>query len=132
MGGRRAASRVADGRTAGERPASADANRATRALTLETALYAPTKRCLEARGYIVKGEVCGCDMVAVRPGAAAVTTVVELKLGFTLDLVLQRVDRLAFTDAVWLAVAATAHGQIRDKRATGVRLANRFAARVVL
>ena len=99
---------------------------------METPLYASTKRCLEARGYIVKGEVRGCDVVAVRPGAAAVITVVEMKLGFALDLVLQRVDWLAFTDAVWLAVTATAHGQIRGKRATGVRLANRFAARVVL
>ena len=32
----------------------------------ETALYGPVKRFLEARGYEVKGEVCGCDLVARR------------------------------------------------------------------
>ena len=83
---------------------------------METALYAPVKRFLEGQGYTVKGEVCGCDVVAVRPGATDTITVVELKLGFTLDLVLQGVDRLALADAVWLAVADTAHGRIRDKR----------------
>ena len=28
----------------------------------ETALYAPVKRFLEAQGFSVKGEVCGCDL----------------------------------------------------------------------
>ena len=34
----------------------------------ETALYPTVKRFLEAAGFAVKGEVCGCDIVAVREG----------------------------------------------------------------
>ena len=79
-----------------------------RASAAETALYAPVKRFLEGRGYEVKGEVCGCDVVAVRTGTAASVAVVELKLGVTLDLMLQGVDRMALADEVWLAVAARA------------------------
>ena len=63
----------------------------------ETALYGPVKRFLEARGYGVKGEVCGCDLVARHsedPGNAP-PVIVELKLRFTLALLLQGVDRLA-------------------------------------
>jgi hypothetical protein len=85
-----------------------------------TALYGPVKRFLEGRGYLAKGEVCGCDVVAVRPdgpGATEAVAVVELKRGLTLDLVLQGVDRLALADEVWLAVAATARGRVRDRRA---------------
>ena len=114
---RSAGSRVADGRITAARPSSANTDTPVRALAAETALYAPTKRFLEGRGYTVKGEVCGCDVVAMRPGAPEAVAVVELKLGLTLDLVLQGVDRMALADAVWLAVAATAHGRIRDKRA---------------
>jgi hypothetical protein len=34
--------------------------------TPETSLYGPVKRYLEKRGFTVKGEVCGCDLVALR------------------------------------------------------------------
>ena len=46
--------------------------------------------------------------------------IVELKLGFTLDLVLQGVERLPCADEVWLAVRATRRGRDRDKRARGL------------
>ncbi|MGD9614349.1 MAG: DUF2161 domain-containing phosphodiesterase [Alphaproteobacteria bacterium] len=76
----------------------------------EAALYGPVKRFLEARGYEVKGEVCGCDLVARRiddhgddPGGEK-PVIVELKLRFTLALLLQGVDRLAISDRVYLAV----------------------------
>ena len=68
----------------------------------ETALYAPVKALLEGQGYDVKGEVRGCDLVAVR--GAEPPVVVELKRAFGLGLVLQGIDRLALTDAVYLAV----------------------------
>jgi len=68
----------------------------------ETDLYPPVKAFLEARGYVVKGEVEGCDVVARRGGEPPV--IVELKLGFSLGLVLQGIDRLALSDAVYLAV----------------------------
>jgi hypothetical protein len=70
----------------------------------ESELYAPVKTLLEAQGYEVKAEVNGCDVVAVRGEEAPL--VVELKRAFGLGLVLQGVDRLAMTDAVYLAVGA--------------------------
>ncbi len=69
----------------------------------ETDLYAPIKAFLEAQGYAVKGEVEGCDVVAVR--GAEPPVVVELKRSFSLDLVLQGVARQKLTDKVYLAVA---------------------------
>jgi hypothetical protein len=77
---------------------------ARRLLPPEAELYAPVKALLEAQGYEVKAEVNGCDVVAVRGDEPPV--VVELKRAFGLALVLQGVDRLAITDAVYLAVGA--------------------------
>ena len=71
-------------------------------MPLESDLYAPVKALLEGQGYVVKGEVRGCDVVAVRGTEPPV--VVELKRAFGLGLVLQGVDRLALTDTVYLAV----------------------------
>jgi len=69
---------------------------------LETELYGPVKAFLEGQGYVVKGEVRNCDLVAVR--GAEPPVVVELKRAFSLGLVLQGIDRLGLTDAVYLAV----------------------------
>ncbi|NQW52431.1 MAG: hypothetical protein HQ465_14445 [Rhodospirillales bacterium] len=71
-------------------------------MTLESDLYAPVKALLEGQGYVVKGEVRGCDVVAVRGTEPPV--VIELKRTFGLGLVLQGVDRLSLTDLVYLAV----------------------------
>jgi hypothetical protein len=68
----------------------------------EAALYQPVKCFLERRGYEVKGEVRGCDLVARRGDEPAI--IVELKLRFTLALVLQGIDRLALSERVYLAV----------------------------
>ena len=68
----------------------------------ETELYPPVKAFLEAQGYAVKGEVEGCDLVALRGDEAPV--VVELKTSFTLGLVLQGIARQSVTDDVYLAV----------------------------
>ena len=67
----------------------------------EAELYGPIKQFLEAQGYEVKGEIGPCDVVAVRGEEGPV--VVELKERLTLALVLQAVDRLAFSDAVYVA-----------------------------
>jgi hypothetical protein len=83
----------------------------------ETSLYAAVKQHLEGLGYEAKGEVCGCDIVAVRPGEPAFLVITELKLGFTLELVLQAVDRMAAADEVWLAVPQTRRGRDQDSRA---------------
>src|SRR5690348_17780553 len=69
----------------------------------EVELYEPVKRFLEARGYTVKGEIRGCDVVAVR-GPDEPPVVVELKRTINLGLVLQGIDRFAITDLVYLAV----------------------------
>jgi hypothetical protein len=68
----------------------------------EAALYGPVKVFLEGLGYRVKGEVRGCDLVARRGDEPPL--IVELKLRFTLGLVLQGIDRLAVTERVYLAV----------------------------
>jgi hypothetical protein len=87
---------------------------------METSLYLPVKRFLEARGFAVKGEVCGCDLVAVPAaganggGAAAgdppLVVIGELKQRFSLELVLQGVDRMAAGDEIWLAVGTSGKG----------------------
>lgn len=85
---------------------------------VETDLYGPVKRFLEERGYVAKGEVRGCDVLAVRAGDEP-PVVVELKLAFTLSLVLQAVDRFAVTDLVYLALpaaAAVGDGRLRPGR----------------
>ena len=43
--------------------------RRPRRLRAEAELYAPVKRFLQARGLDAKGEVRGCDVVAVSPAA---------------------------------------------------------------
>jgi len=82
----------------------------------EVSLYPPVKRFLEAAGFDVKGEVKGCDIVAVRAGDPLTLTIVEMKLGFTLELLLQAADRMRAADEVWLAVPATRRGRDRDPR----------------
>jgi hypothetical protein len=70
---------------------------------LETNLYLPVKRFLEAQGYTVKGEIKECDVVALRGDEPPV--IVELKKAFSLQLLLQGIDRQSVTDAVYLAIA---------------------------
>jgi len=73
-------------------------------MSLESDLYAPVKALLEGQGYSVKGEVKGCDVVAVR--GAEPLVIVELKRAFGISVVLQGVARLAISDHVYLAVGA--------------------------
>lgn len=84
----------------------------TRAPRLECDLYLPVKTFLERQGYDVKAEVRGCDVVATRGDEPPV--IVELKLTFSLALLLQGIDRLALSDSVYLAVARP-----RSRRAAG-------------
>ncbi|NOX42053.1 MAG: hypothetical protein GXP05_16645 [Alphaproteobacteria bacterium] len=82
----------------------------------ETDLYQPIKSYLEGQGYEVKSEVHACDLVALKPDEPAL--IVELKLNLSVKLLLQGVDRLAITDAVYIAVprkkGARWRGQLRD------------------
>jgi len=83
----------------------------------ETSLYPPVKRFLEGLGFDVKGEICGCDLVALRSDEPPLVVVCELKLGFNLELLLQGVNRSAACDEIWLAVRVRARrGRERDPR----------------
>lgn len=81
---------------------------------VETDLYLPVKRHLENLGLTVKGEVKGCDLVGLSDGEPELVVIGELKRAFTLELVLQAVDRTAAADEVWLAVAASKRGRGRE------------------
>jgi hypothetical protein len=81
---------------------------------LETTLYLPVKRFLERLGLHVKGEIGGCDLVALRGDEPPVVVIGELKQSFTLELILQGVERTAACDEIWLAVRASARGRGRE------------------
>lgn len=82
----------------------------------ETALYAPIKAFLETFGYAVKGEIGGCDVLAVAEGEPPLLVVCELKLRFNLELVLQGVERASACDEVWLAANVSGKGREADSR----------------
>ena len=89
---------------------------------METSLYLPVKRFLETLGFEVKGEICGCDLVALRGDNAPIVVVGELKLNFNLDLVLQGVDRTVASDEIWLAVRSSKRGRGREQDPRARRL----------
>jgi hypothetical protein len=84
------------------------------ACALETELYHPLKAHLERLGLTVKGEVCGCDLVGIAGSSPELVVIGEIKQSFTLELVLQGVDRTAACDEVWLAVRASKQGRGRE------------------
>lgn len=84
---------------------------------METDLYPPIKTHLERLGLEVKGEVCGCDLVALSDGSPELVVIGEMKQKFTLELVLQAVDRASACDEVWLAVRTSKRGQGRENDA---------------
>jgi len=81
---------------------------------METSLYQPVKAFLEKAGYVVKGEVGGCDLVGLSEGDPPVVVICELKLSFNLELILQAVDRAAISDEVWIAAKSSAKGRGRE------------------
>jgi hypothetical protein len=81
---------------------------------LETTLYLPVKRFLEAAGYAVKGEIGGCDLVGLSEVEPPVVVVCELKQTFNLELILQAVDRYTQGDEVWIAARISAKGKGRE------------------
>jgi hypothetical protein len=93
---------------------------------LETALYLPVKRFLEKLGFAVKGEIGGCDLVALSSDDPPIVVIGELKLAFNLELVLQAVDRAAASDEVWLAAKMSANGKGRESDARYRNLCRRL------
>ncbi|HEY9566769.1 MAG TPA: DUF2161 family putative PD-(D/E)XK-type phosphodiesterase, partial [Thalassobaculum sp.] len=97
----------------------------------ETDLAAPVVAFLAGQGYAVKSEVGACDLVAVRDGEPPV--VVELKRRFSLDLLLQGVDRLAMTDAVYLAFPADSAGDAwKRRRRTLIKTCRRLGVGILV
>lgn len=68
----------------------------------EADLYPVLKTYLESQGYTVKSEIGACDVVARRGDDPAL--VVEMKLTFSLSLVMQGLARQSLVDTVYLAV----------------------------
>jgi hypothetical protein len=93
---------------------------------LETTLYLPVKRFLEKLGFTVKGEIGGCDLVALSGDDPPVVVVGELKLSFNLELILQAVDRAGACDEVWLAAKISARGKGRESDARYRNLCRRL------
>jgi hypothetical protein len=93
---------------------------------LETELYLPVKRFLEKLGFTVKGEIGGCDLVALSGDDPPIVVIGELKLSFNLELVLQAVDRAGACDEVWLAAKLSARGKGRESDARYRNLCRRL------
>ena len=91
----------------------------------EADLYAPVKTYLEGQGFAVKGEVGAADVVARRGDEVVI---VELKLGFSLALFHQGIERLAVTDEVYVAVPAGGKGKALR---SNVKLARRLGLGVL-
>jgi hypothetical protein len=93
---------------------------------LETELYLPVKRYLEKLGFAVKGEIGGCDLVALSGDDPPIVIVGELKLSFNLELILQAVDRAPACDEVWLAARFSQRGKGRESDARYRNLCRRL------
>lgn len=93
---------------------------------METALYLPVKRFLEKLGFTVKGEIAGCDLVALSGSEPPIVVVGELKLSFNLELILQGVDRASACDEVWLAARLSERGKGRESDARYRNLCRRL------
>ena len=61
--------------------------------------------------------MCGCDLVGLSDGSPEFVVIGEMKQSFTLELVLQAVDRTPACDEVWLAVGASKRGRGRESDA---------------
>jgi hypothetical protein len=84
------------------------------------------KAFLEGLGFVVKGEVGGCDLLALKGGDPPLVVIGELKLTFNLELVLQGVDRAAASDEVWLAARLSSRGKGRESDARFRNLCRRL------
>ncbi|MHB0875254.1 MAG: DUF2161 family putative PD-(D/E)XK-type phosphodiesterase [Anaerolineae bacterium] len=69
----------------------------------ETDLYGPLRSFLEAQGYVVRGEVRGCDIAAAKGDDLVV---IEMKLTLNVDLLIQAVQRKRLAESVYIALPA--------------------------
>lgn len=90
----------------------------------ETDLYPPVKAYLEGQGYEVKAEIGAVDVMALRGDDNPV--IVELKVGFSLSLFLQAVDRKGVTDDVYICVPRGAGAVFSKALKDNTRLCRRL------
>lgn len=95
----------------------------------ESDLYAPVKAYLDSLGYDTKGEVKNCDIAAVKDGELIV---VELKKGFTLELIYQALERQKYADGVYVAVPMPKGGYTSAKYKDMVYLCKRLEIGLIL
>jgi hypothetical protein len=95
----------------------------------EIDLYDPMKRFLENQGYEVKGEIGECDIVAVRGTQDPV--VVELKLAFGLDVLLQAVNRLSISSVVYIGIPSSCRA-FRKRRRRVIKLMRMLGIGLIL
>ncbi len=81
----------------------------------ETELFDPVKVWLEKRGYTVRGEVRGCDLIAKKDDEVIA---IELKLRLNLELLIQAAKRQRLSEAVYVAVPAK---QRKNRNWRGIR-----------
>lgn len=67
----------------------------------ESEMYDPIRNLLTNQGFIVRGEVKGCDIAAVKGDTF---WVVEMKLSANITLIYQAIERQTATDWVFVAV----------------------------
>ncbi len=87
---------------------------------LESELSAPITDYLSAQGYTVRAEVKHCDITATRDESLLI---VELKTAFSMDLLIQAMERQSVADAVYVGVPAEgtfAKSSRYDKRRRGI------------
>ncbi len=85
----------------------------------ESDLYLPVKNFLESQNYEVKGEVLDCDLLAIRGEEAPV--VVELKLSFNINVVLQAIERLSLTSKVYVGIPQGS-GTLKKRRRQTIKM----------
>jgi hypothetical protein len=79
----------------------------------EQALYDPVRRFFHEAGYVVRGEISHCDVVAAREDAGLIA--IELKLTLNLSVITQAVDRQRLCKEVWIAVERPSR-QLRSRK----------------
>ena len=90
----------------------------------ETDLYGPVKRLLERQGYDVKGEIGAADVIACRGDDPPV--IVELKVGFSLSLFHQAIERLRISDFVYIAVPHRSGGRFGASLSNNISMCRRL------
>jgi hypothetical protein len=95
----------------------------------EIDLYSPIKLFLESQGYEVKGEIHECDVMAVRGSEEPL--VVELKLAFSLDVLLQAVNRLSISSVVYVGIPSTCKA-FRKRRRRVIKLMKMLGLGLIL